>query len=577
MSVTSSPFKFLDSYQQSDSDVFFGREKEIHDLYSSLSGVKHLLVYGPSGSGKTSLIECGLRNQFSDADWFALTIRRGNNINAAVFDTINRALKNKIDINGTTKLPADKTIEFGQAIELLFAERYQPVYLLFDQFEELLISGGEEEKKMFFTLLNKLIRNKVPCRILLIMREEFIGHLSEFEPLCPSIFIHRFRVEKMGHKNVEEVLQHILEAPRYKQYFTVDDVHTLTESILSKLPDKKKEIELAHVQVFLAELWDRANANKNADQLPLFTASLIKDTDDLEGVLESFLKKQMIELEKDYGEKVPLELLAAMISEKFTKLQMSEAAIIKDLENKKVISKKPVGSLLKEMEQRRIIRTVKAGDQIQYEISHDVLALVVGQNLTEDMKMREKAGDIYKVYMESKGLFTQDDIDYLRPFEQSLSYPPDLQKRIEDSITAIKLAQEQKLANTRKRLRTLYGLLGFAFLALAIATGFYFQVKSSLKEVNIEREKALSSFQEAEKQRNIAQENLNNYYIIQSKKLRIELDALDAKCILLDTDINERLVSEMDSVFKEYMKAKPTDSSKWNEKLIKYKNIIKNN
>ena len=85
MSQPASPFKFLDSYQQEDRDIFFGRDKEIDNLYHALSGVKHLLVYGPSGSGKTSLVECGLRNQFSDADWFALTIRRGNNINAAFF------------------------------------------------------------------------------------------------------------------------------------------------------------------------------------------------------------------------------------------------------------------------------------------------------------------------------------------------------------------------------------------------------------------------------------------------------------------------------------------------------------
>ncbi|MBK8567714.1 MAG: ATP-binding protein [Saprospiraceae bacterium] len=72
MSHPTAPFKFLDSYQKEDKEVFFGREAETDALYDALSGVKHLLVYGPSGAGKTSLIECGLRNQFSDADWFAL-------------------------------------------------------------------------------------------------------------------------------------------------------------------------------------------------------------------------------------------------------------------------------------------------------------------------------------------------------------------------------------------------------------------------------------------------------------------------------------------------------------------------
>ncbi|MEY4202663.1 MAG: hypothetical protein RL013_365, partial [Bacteroidota bacterium] len=67
---TASPFKFLDAYDKDDEAIFFGREKETGALYEALSGVKHLLVYGPSGAGKTSLIECGLRNRFSDADWY---------------------------------------------------------------------------------------------------------------------------------------------------------------------------------------------------------------------------------------------------------------------------------------------------------------------------------------------------------------------------------------------------------------------------------------------------------------------------------------------------------------------------
>ena len=113
------------------------------------------------------------------------------------------------------------------------------------------------------------------------------------------------------------------------------------------------------MQVFLGELWDRAQTTKKNNQLPVLSADLIFNDDNLEGVLESFLKKQMKEMEVGYGERVPLELLAARISEKFTKLQLSEAAIKTELENNKVISKKPVTDLLKELEQRRIVRTIK--------------------------------------------------------------------------------------------------------------------------------------------------------------------------------------------------------------------------
>ena len=478
MSQTTSPFKFLDSYQQDDRDVFFGRDKEISDLYNALSGVKLLLVYGPSGSGKTSIIECGLRNQFSDADWFALTIRRGYNINASFFTSINEVLDEKIAVNNETKLPENEHINFGQAIEELFAERYQPVYLLLDQFEELLILGSEPEKKEFFNRLSQLIRYKVPCRVILIMREEFIGHLSEFEPLCPAIFQHRFRLEKMGKKNVKEVISRILDAPRYKSFFDVKNGEELCDTILQKLPDVKQEIELAHVQVFLGELWDRADKKRKQNERPLLEPGLVDAKDNLESVLEVFLKKQFSELEPVHGKDVTLELLAAMISERNTKLQMSEAELQADLDSKGVKLKK-LSSLLDDLEDRRIIRTLRAGDISQYEISHDILASLVGKNRTEEMNKRERAQEIYDVYNERKGDFTEDDINYLLPYQQFKSFPSGLQQRVEESKNKIrqreearKMEEEKKLLDTQKRLRVVRSLLAFAIVAL-IAAGFF--------------------------------------------------------------------------------------------------------
>lgn len=476
-----SPFKFLDSYQKDDLDIFFGREKETEKLYDALSGVKHLLVYGPSGAGKTSLIECGLRNQFSDADWFAITVRRGGDLNAAVFARICEQLREPFDLDPTTKLPADAGFEFGDAVERLFAEQYKPVYLLFDQFEELLIQGSDAEKQQFFTRLQRLIRYKTPCRILLIMREEFIGHLSEFEPLCPSLFQHRFRLEKMGRANVRTVIQQILEADKYRSAFRVEQPEHLANTILAKLPDTQREIELAHVQVFLGELWDRANASLKSEIV--LHSGLVKEDDNLERVLDSFLKNQLQELAPAHGEKAPLELLAAMISERHTKLQLSAADLETALTKNAVALQQPLPDLLRELEQRRILRTLKSGEQTQYEISHDVLARVVGQNLTEDMKLREKAREIYRVYGERKGLFSREDLDYLRAFEGYLGYSDDLKSRIEDSEGHLREVQARELEATKRRLRVVRGLLAAVFMGLLAAGYFWFDADRKTKEV----------------------------------------------------------------------------------------------
>lgn len=443
-----SPFKFLDSYRKEDKSIFFGRDEEVDALYEALSGVKLLLVYGPSGAGKTSIIECGLRNQFSDADWFAISIRRGINIVESVFAQLNQALTEKIEIEEKTSLPRDPSIDFQQAVEYLFDERFQPVYLLFDQFEELLISGNFEEQLDFFERLNRLISYQVPCRVILIMREEFIGHLSEFEYVCPSIFQHRFRLEKMVRTNVQNVLVNMLESPYYQQYFEVEQVDDLAKKILSKLPDDRREIELAYVQVYLNELWDRGiSIFPNS---PILNSRLIRDSDDLESVLDNFLKKQLTILEVTYGEQLPLEILAALITEKYTKIQMSEKDLTWSLEDRGIHIQQSLLPLLNELSTLRIVRSIKVKYETQYEISHDVLAQVVGNNLTEEIKLRRKAKGIYEVYAERTGLFSREDIDYIRAFKAYLGYPKELEKRIAESEINIKESREKELEEARR-------------------------------------------------------------------------------------------------------------------------------
>lgn len=444
------PFKFLDSYTQGDMEVFFGREKETENLYNALTGVKHLLVYGPSGAGKTSLIECGLRNHFSDADWFALTIRKGKNIVESVSTAINEVLKNKFEPN--------EALNFANLVESLFAEKYQPVYLLFDQFEELLILGEQEEKESFFKAINDLIRYKVPCRILFIMREEFIGHLSEFEYLCPTIFQNRFRLEKMNRNNVQQVIEEILNAPFYQDTFTVADSQLLAQKIIERLPDAQKEIELTHVQVFLSELWERAYEGQKG--LPRLEDNLIKDSDKLETILDSFLKKQLTTMEAIFGKKIPLEVLALMISERHTKLQLTSKEIKDELQAKAVLlDELQIDKILNIFERSRILRKLGSEENIKYEITHDLLALAVGQNLTEDIKMRQKAVDIYAIYQDRKTLFSQAELDYIRPYQTYWDYPTELKQKIQESEIAIEneknrvLAQALTAAKREKMLR----------------------------------------------------------------------------------------------------------------------------
>ena len=121
------PFKFLDPYTLEDKEYFFGRDDEISHLYELLFESNLVLVYGKSGTGKTSIIQCGLASKFQKTDWFDVHIRRKGNINDSLFEEIAK--------HALTPLKEETTL--ATAVQSLFLDYFKPIYLIFDQFEEL--------------------------------------------------------------------------------------------------------------------------------------------------------------------------------------------------------------------------------------------------------------------------------------------------------------------------------------------------------------------------------------------------------------------------------------------------------
>ena len=140
------PFKFLNSYQREDKDFFFGRTEEIEALYQMIFQTSILLVYGISGTGKTSLIQCGLANKFHSYDWLALNIRRGNNLIASL-DKILCDASDEMFIYKEQKEPV--ITDIAPKIEAVHKASFKPVYLIFDQLEELYILGSKTEQELF--------------------------------------------------------------------------------------------------------------------------------------------------------------------------------------------------------------------------------------------------------------------------------------------------------------------------------------------------------------------------------------------------------------------------------------------
>ena len=332
--MSNSPFKMLDSYNKSDYDRFFGRDKETAQLYNAVFASNLTLLYGGSGTGKTSLVDCGLRNSFYDTDWLPIFIRRGKDLNAALRRNLFQAQKNAQKVsspieNGSTSIQA--------GVHTLYRDFYRPVYLIFDQFEELFISGNEAEQITFYKTIADLLESGLQAKVLLVFREEWIAYFNEFEKIVPTLFDNRLRIERMTENQLMEVVEGTVEHADIE----LKDSEKTIEAILDNLRDKSKGVELANLQIYLDKLYrnDLKRIKKEGSERSVrFDPQLVSATKQIEDVLSDFLEEQLQLMEMELKTKkninkegVPMEILYALVTDDGTKRSLNMEDLKKDL------------------------------------------------------------------------------------------------------------------------------------------------------------------------------------------------------------------------------------------------------
>src|SRR4030042_2966523 len=278
------PFKFLDAYTITDREVFFGRDHEITERYRRVFESKMLLVYGISGTGKSSLVNCGLASRFDESDWLPVNIRRGNNIIESLNDAFNK--------EALTSLKKNQSL--SEKLQTIYLDHFKPVYLLFDQFEELFIFGKQEEKTEFIKLIKEITESEIQCRIIFIIREEFLAGMTEFESELPDIFTNRFRVEKMKRANAINAVEGPCKGFEFKTETG------FSEELVDKLCPAGNEIELTYLQIYLDRIFRLATNEQPGTLNPEpgtfiinFSKELLTKTGSVSDLLGQFLDEQV--------------------------------------------------------------------------------------------------------------------------------------------------------------------------------------------------------------------------------------------------------------------------------------------
>ncbi|RLD19380.1 MAG: hypothetical protein DRI69_08540 [Bacteroidetes bacterium] len=349
------PFKFLDPYTREDYHLFFGRSQEVNDLYRRVFKSSLLLVYGKSGTGKTSLVQCGLSGRFSDRDWVPLFIRRGMDFNDAFEKAITDCARTPIDADST---PYEK-------IESLYLDHFKPVYCIFDQFEELFILGDPLEQMRFVRDIASILDKKVPVKVILVMREEYLAQLYEFERVLPTVMDNRLRIELMGRNNAREVINGScgVADPPIKLERDVDEL------IINTITQEKGRVELTYLQVFLDKLFRLSEVNQDGSRT--FTSGLIAEAGSITDILKEFVDKQINEFTLAYHDKaLPVNFLRVFTTRQGTKIPLRK----EDVNQKLAVSTEKLNLCFEFFVSRRVLRPL---ENDLFELLHDSIALYI--------------------------------------------------------------------------------------------------------------------------------------------------------------------------------------------------------
>lgn len=454
-----SPFKFLDAFELEDKQHFFGREKEVDHLYDFVNKNRLVMVYGQSGTGKTSLVQCGLAARFDVTDWYPIFVRRQDNIN--------QSLQKKLQQAAKLKEPKD-TVDM---LERINARYLRPVYLIFDQFEELLILGDEKKEQLPFiqTISNILKAEELSCHIIFILREEFIAGLYHFEQEIPTLFDRRLRVEPMSFDKVSGVILRSCTAFNIE----LEDPKKNARQIIEYISSGRSGIPLPYLQVYMDMLYREDLLRVYGENIPdephpelEFTTKGIDELGAIENVLEDFLSQQELRIDQQLKEKYPAfqtgtthQVLDTFVTDNGTKQALvfsreQEKILLADTTPDLLKSLPPntLKHLLEELEKSRILHETES----TYELAHDTLAALIDQQRTdEERQLNNTLISIRShkaTYEKTKEFPGQKVLNSLEPFFQPLMD----QKRLKPAEKIFLEEWETSLKNKRIRRNALY-------------------------------------------------------------------------------------------------------------------------
>jgi hypothetical protein len=378
--------------------VFFGRERETAALTDQIIANRLIVVYAKSGLGKTSLLNGGVAQPLRD-DGFLPLFARVNIVKQIPIRTVLDGLRTSAGSQGVEYHPGNelslwhffKTAEFWRGDLLL-----TPVLIL-DRFEELFTLHDGEARAHFLADLCHLIRGIRPAaareclsdcsdpntplkdrppeiRVVISLREDYLGCLEEAADHIPQILDHRFRLTPL----TAEAAAAAIQGPSKVQdkrlvtrpfAFRPEAVQGILDYLLRRARTTSKSglVEPFHLQLICQRVETLVAQRQRQAEGPIeINLADLGGEKGLKTTLRNFYMDVVRSVQARRDRKRVRRLCEQyLISPEGRRLSLAEAEIKRILKLGRAV--------LQHLVNRRLLRTDQRADSWYYELSHDSL------------------------------------------------------------------------------------------------------------------------------------------------------------------------------------------------------------
>lgn len=242
-SLKQQPYVGARPFSREEEHLFFGRDREAHDLRSLIIAHPVVLLYASSGAGKTSLLNAAVIPLLEER---GLEVFRPARVGGRLPQSIKREQVENLYVYNILSSWAEETLEpealLKKRLADFFADRphvtdevdeAQLRVVILDQFEELFTFAQERwrERQAVFEQLAAALEADPLLRVVLAMREDFIAQLDPYAPILPQGLHTRYHLDPLtaeaAHQAVEGPLSNTARS------ITEDASKALVEQLLT--------------------------------------------------------------------------------------------------------------------------------------------------------------------------------------------------------------------------------------------------------------------------------------------------------------------------------------------------------